>query len=46
MAHLKSVKERSDVEVIQENNRALLRNILPSHVIDHFLSPDVDLKVH
>lgn len=42
---LQSMKEKADVESIQERNRVLLSNILPSHVIDHFLNPDVDPSV-
>ena len=33
------------MEHIEESNRLLLRNMLPSHVLNHFLSLELDSKV-
>ena len=34
-------KQHEEVETIQEYNCILLTNLMPDHVVNHFLNPDV-----
>lgn len=38
-------KRQEEVETIQEYNRILLSNLMPDHVVNHFLNPDVNALV-
>ena len=42
---IKAERKQREVEILQLYNRSLLTNILPTHVIKHFLNPSINSTV-
>ncbi len=42
---MQAEKKQREIEIIELYNTSLLNNLLPNHVISHFLNPDITAVV-